>query len=372
MKYLVLFYVLICFTSITTFSQQISLSEQIKAENTVKLYCSYITEYANGDLKKRVLIQDLMETSDNLVYNDIDDNGNIGLGEYLNLIMQKKPSISYSEIPKKEKWLIGKKDDGWQGLVIKMEKKVNGNSKINYFIINIRNNKIRNIYNKLTSSLTYRNLYNNSPKPKINPTPQPKPVVINTTNSDDNFTRNKGTFIDSRDGHVYKWVKIGDQIWMAENLNYKTNNSLWYDNNPKHGKIYGRLYTWYEAMLACPDGWHLSSDEEWKQLEMILGMSQDIANKTLSRGTDEGSKLKSTQRWYNNGNGFNSIGFNALPSGCRIGKGFKSLGRSSLWWLGPRDSLVNAWMRSLDYDSNEIFRQAYPESEGFSIRCVKN
>ncbi len=108
-------------------------------------------------------------------------------------------------------------------------------------------------------------------------------LFISGCEEEDNNTEFKGetgTFTDSRDGQEYEWVKIGDQVWMAENLNYA-------QHDEGNSGRYGRLYDWAAVMQGenssnnnpsgvqgvCPDGWHVPSDEEWKELEMKLGMS---------------------------------------------------------------------------------------------------
>ncbi|NOR88188.1 MAG: hypothetical protein GQ527_11315, partial [Bacteroidales bacterium] len=174
-------------------------------------------------------------------------------------------------------------------------------------------------------------------------------------------------------GQTYEIVEIGYQCWMAENLNYETTNSWWYENSSANGDVYGRLYIWEAALNACPSGWHLPSDEEWKIMEMALGMSQSQADNTGWRGTDEGEKMKSTTGWYDNGNGTNSSGFNALPGGYRYSNGsFYFLGRSGDWWSSTEYSGSYAWNRNLGNDSDQVFRYNYYKTYGFSVRCLKD
>ena len=71
---------------------------------------------------------------------------------------------------------------------------------------------------------------------------------------------------DARDGQTYKTVTLGDQTWLAQDLNYETDNSWCFQNDPANCETYGRLYNWEAAMNACPAGWHLPSDQEWSKL----------------------------------------------------------------------------------------------------------
>ena len=155
---------------------------------------------------------------------------------------------------------------------------------------------------------------------------------------------------------------------MAENLNYETTDSWWYDNDPVNGEIYGRLYTWDAAMSACPPGWHLPSDDEWKQLEMYLGMSQSEADASDWRGTDEGKKLKSKTGWNSNGNGTDAVGFNALPGGGRnLNDLFVGKGTDGFWWTAN-----SGWRRDLYYSFDKIRRVHFSTGNGASVRCVKD
>lgn len=176
---------------------------------------------------------------------------------------------------------------------------------------------------------------------------------------------------DIRDGHAYLTVQIGSQCWMAENLNYLTENSWWYDDLESNGDIYGRLYTWSAALTACPEGWHLPYDEEWQALESYLGMSESelgIEYDRLSGGV--GSKLKSASGWANGGNGTNESGFNALAAGARAAAGvFGSLGERALFWAQPGEG-ERSWSRRLHDNSNGVFRYYEYNLHAFSVRCL--
>ncbi len=181
-----------------------------------------------------------------------------------------------------------------------------------------------------------------------------------------------GSITDPRDGKDYKTVKIGDQTWFSENLNFETPNSWWHGNDINNGNIHGRLYTWEAAMVACPQGWHLPSDNEWKQFEINLGMSQTDVDQEGIRGT-VGQHIKATSSWNENGNGTNEFGFNGLASGFRYVSGeFSLLGYNGHWWSSTENGTNNAWDRSLHYTYDGIERDYDNKMGGFSVRCLKD
>lgn len=117
------------------------------------------------------------------------------------------------------------------------------------------------------------------------------------------YHNNSSTLTDPRDGKTYKTVKIGNQIWMAENLRFKTDNSwVFFESEEMDGESNGRFYTWFDAVKPadkssrdiCPPGWYIPSDADWKKLEITLGMSQMEADGIGARGKEEGKQMKST------------------------------------------------------------------------------
>jgi len=191
--------------------------------------------------------------------------------------------------------------------------------------------------------------------------------------ADYNYSQEDNTFTDPRDGQVYATVTIGDQVWMAENLNFEIANSWYYDNDPANGDIYGRLYTWDAAMMACPEGWHLPSDEEWKTLEMNLGMSQGEADATDWRGIDQGDQMKAMDGWVLLGNGSNSSGFTALPAGYRnMAMAYNNLGEIAIFWSSTENMGLFAWQRTLLFASPQVMRFYGIKASGQSVRCVKD
>ena len=192
-------------------------------------------------------------------------------------------------------------------------------------------------------------------------------------------------FTDDRDNQSYRMVKIGNQTWMAENLNYQTSQGSWcYDNESRNCETYGRLYIWEEALHACPSGWHLPMDEEWKELEMYLGMSLMVADQQGVRG-DAGGKLKETGmvHWKSpNNSATDEVGFTALPGGIRGKTGaFYELGDQACFWSATSEDFYRpeahssnfAWGRILFYNSEMINRHdRFNKNKALSIRCVKD
>jgi len=175
------------------------------------------------------------------------------------------------------------------------------------------------------------------------------------------------SFTDPRDKRTYKIVKIGNQIWMAENLNYDAKGSKHYNNSSQNGVIYGRLYDWDTAKSACPSGWHLPSKEEWSTLASFAG---EIGS--------AGLKLKATNGWnkneqLNSGNGLDSFGFAALPGGCRKPDGnFINAGYCGYWWSDSNHNTTSAYGLKMDNDREYVDFSNYHKHHLFSVRCVKN
>ena len=152
----------------------------------------------------------------------------------------------------------------------------------------------------------------------------------------------------------------------------------WYDNDDQNRTTYGLMYTWDAAMNGgentdmnpsqvqgvCPDGWHLPSDAEWKQLEMFLGMSQAEADGRDSRGTDQGGKLKEgragTLEKVQIPGPPMSTGFNGLPGGYRDDDGeFELLGEFTYFWTTTNHESYNAFIHRLDYWNSKVYRNPF-------------
>ena len=213
------------------------------------------------------------------------------------------------------------------------------------------------------------------------------------------------------DGNEYNTVNIGEQIWMQENLrvthysdgtaiNYVENNSLWEGMDFTHkafcwaegdseiGLVYGAIYNWAGAMNgspsshlnpsgvqgACPDDWHLPSDEEWQQLELYLEMDQVTVDSFNFRGSI-GGKLKEVGllHWEEpNLDATNESGFTAIGSGSRSSEGtYNSLKQLAGYWTtaGTETTFLP---RTVHYNMLQIRRIYHPGNYGFSIRCIRD
>ncbi len=208
-------------------------------------------------------------------------------------------------------------------------------------------------------------------------------VFTGSCGNDGDFSTD--AFTDPRDGNVYKTVKIGTQVWMAENLRYipsvvgpvrGTSATLCYyvygydGTNVTEAKAtanyqtYGVLYNWVAAKAACPAGWHLPTDEEWTQLTDYLGDS------------NAGGKLKETgtKNWNSPNTGATNITrFTALPGGGRFSTfSFNYLGDMGFWWTASQDGTGLYYYRYMQQNAKNVLRGYVTMDAGFSVRCVKD
>lgn len=203
---------------------------------------------------------------------------------------------------------------------------------------------------------------------------------------------------DNRDGKKYPTVLVGEQCWMAANLDVgtginsaqnQTNNNIiekyCYNNEPAACDIHGGLYSWNEMMQytttagangICPDGWHIPSDDEWKHLEgyvdSLYKINDDEWDSIEFRGFNAGQNIKSTELWFNNGNGSDLLGFRVLPSGLLLAPNFYNLGQAGTFWTSSETSTNYAWRRNIVFNDDGIYRNNNSvKSICRSVRCVK-
>ena len=212
-----------------------------------------------------------------------------------------------------------------------------------------------------------------------------------------------GTFTDLRDGKNYAQVQIGDQCWMAENLNVGTminsttggagsdgNQSddgiiekYCYDNSTSNCDTYGALYQWNELMQysntegvqgICPDGWHVPTNAEWCTLENEVDAGTVSCSDIAWRGLDGGGNLKETgtTHWYTPNTGAtNSSGFTALPGGARLATdgSFGDMIADGYFWTST-ENVTEAWYRLLSYAHADEYRDDFDKNRGYSVRCI--
>ncbi len=195
---------------------------------------------------------------------------------------------------------------------------------------------------------------------------------------------------------AYDEVKIGDQIWMAKNLNvvtFRNGDSIpeakteeewraklakeepawcYFNNDPNNDAAYGKLYNYYairDLRGLAPRNWKIPSSDDWERLFTTLGGKRRA-----------GAQLKSTAGWQKNGNGSIASGFNALPSGSRgfamiaTNDGFSSAGRTCAWWSSTqvaRSFEMIAYSLTFKNDKVATFWETFV-SDGYAVRCVKD
>ena len=200
-------------------------------------------------------------------------------------------------------------------------------------------------------------------------------------------------FKDKRDGRVYKTVQIGEQRWFAENLRFDIKGSWCYDNKKSNCEKYGRLYDWSMAMRvidyynyhplaevdftkeewkryhdACPAGWRVPSNKDWKKLKRYVGR--------VGKSDGVGISLKSPDIWEKELRipaGSDEFGFNAIPAGERpyIGE-FMDQRASVQFWSSNEYDATGAVFWRLTYDSRTFGMEYDAKVTAVSVRCVEN
>jgi uncharacterized protein (TIGR02145 family) len=175
------------------------------------------------------------------------------------------------------------------------------------------------------------------------------------------------TFTDSRDNKTYKWVTIGTQTWMAENLNYDAKGSECYDENRDNCAKYGRLYSWETAKTACPSGWHLPTKKEWDALLNYVESDKKCTNCASKY-------LKAKSGWEEGGNGLDAYGFAALPGGGSGNYDSEILyaGSSGSWWSSSVYYAKVAYRRIMNMDDKGNDDWKISDIFSASVRCIKN
>jgi uncharacterized protein (TIGR02145 family) len=215
-------------------------------------------------------------------------------------------------------------------------------------------------------------------------------VVLNTTSSMLNvytgshwvntvgqvvFTIN---FTDARDGHTYPAIVIGNQTWMAKNLNYDppTSNDWCFYDSPQNCELYGRLYDWSTIMNGsagswnvpsgvqgiCPTGWHIPSSGEF-----------DILLDYLGGYLVAGGKMKDISNWASPNTGAtNESGFTGIASGGRNNGTYVDLGAGSYLWTTTEVTSTTAIHDHLYYNGAYSYTYEISKANGYSVRCVKD
>jgi len=237
------------------------------------------------------------------------------------------------------------------------------------------------------------------PTPTPSSSSQPNPVTPSSSSiaPSSSSVATSGTFTDSRDSKVYKWVKIGTQTWMGENLNYTptSGNSKCPDNTSANCTKYGRQYDWATANRfdnscntancvptigsggdICPSGWHLPSDADWTTLVAFVG-------------TNPGTKLKATSGWPSGANGTDNYGFKALPGGyvcyncssTSLFDTYPDIGTRGHWWTSTGYDATNAYSYMMGSTADEYTgvynygnknkNYSFIKQNMLSVRCVK-
>ncbi|MFC2086142.1 FISUMP domain-containing protein [Bacteroidota bacterium] len=164
------------------------------------------------------------------------------------------------------------------------------------------------------------------------------------------------TTVSDFEGNIYHTIRIGNQLWMSENLktiNTSTGDQLngvyAYNDNEDNVEEYGRLYTWEAALNSCPEGWHLPTNAEWNELISTLG--SNAPNKLLEGGTS---------------------GFNAKMGGRLSGDSFGYIGELGAYWTSTSSDTDHATQKLIVLNESEVITDNTLITGALSVRYIKS
>jgi uncharacterized protein (TIGR02145 family) len=198
--------------------------------------------------------------------------------------------------------------------------------------------------------------------------------------------------VQDKEGNTYRTVKIGEQVWLAENLRStefqdgsKIKTAFIPNDDEQNLLKYGRLYDWHDVTderNICPVGWRVASDEDWKELEKTIGISEAEVNKKGWRGdNDIAITIKESQpdtlfKKFDQSQ-VNKYKFFANAAGVKLSRWYLTLGMYTEFWTSSNATEKDAYNRTLAYSwwnshKGEIRRTTISKNYMFSVRCIKN
>ncbi|WP_395048653.1 fibrobacter succinogenes major paralogous domain-containing protein [Flavobacterium sp.] len=208
------------------------------------------------------------------------------------------------------------------------------------------------------------------------------------SDSNPNDNNNNTLPVSDIDGNIYNVIQIGSKTWMQKNLNVSkyrngdiipqitdptqwknTTTGAWcyYKNDINNGQIYGKLYNWYavnDPRGLSPQGWHISSNDEWVVLIGYLGGDM-LAGYTMK-------ELGVTHWSATTPETTNSSGFMGLPGGFSSYGAFSGIGLTGWWWTSSQETNLYAYMHTLYYAHGKVPTSTFEKRYGMSVRCIRN
>lgn len=173
-----------------------------------------------------------------------------------------------------------------------------------------------------------------------------------------------GVFVDPRDNTSYKTIDIGNHTWLAENLKFRSTESKTYRNNPELEKLYGRLYSWDDALNSCPPGWRIPDYHEWDELINITGGYYKAGKQLILPGkgfpVDKDPVLQG------------DAGFNAIYAGMSMEEVFTGLDKKGYFWSSEEYDADHAWRYVLGIYYPNVYKEYREKYLFFSVRCIKD